>query len=198
MAKKPPWRGYLIRGCFALITFVGLLVLWDKPFTGRICISSFFLANGIFSLKYDELVDPKNKRERVPAYFSLIGGIVLLLFTLSTIILKLSSVPTGDPGGYIFAPIAIIIGLLQIQGGVRIMPNLGSKLLAESSLVLGIMEILLGFTLLIYQHGPGEVWEVRMVVLIWVATMIPVMFATAYRWRRKLQAAQQTQPVPQK
>lgn len=132
MAKKPPWRGYLVRGCFALITFVGLLVLWDKPFTGRICISSFFLANGLFSLKYDELVDPKNIRERIPAYFGLIGGVVLLLFTLSTIILKLSSLPTEDLGGYQFAPIVIIIGLLQIQGGVRIMPNLGHRLLGES------------------------------------------------------------------
>ena len=198
MAKKPPWRGYLIRGCFSIITFIGLIVLWNAPFTGRICVSMFFLANGIFSLKYDEMVDLKDKRARVPAYVSLVGGIALLLFTLSTIILKLLSVDIGDPGGYIFGPIVILIGLLQIKGGVRIMPNLGDRLLAQSSLVLGIMEVLLGITVLAYQQGPGEVWQVRVIVLIWVAMMIPVMFATAYRWRRKLEAAQPTQPASQK
>ncbi len=194
MAKKP-WVGYLTRGCSGVLLCI-LLALPNSPLTGRICISLFFIANGLFSLKYDERGDsPKDKREKVPAFISLIGGIILLLFTLSTIILKLLSLSLGDVGGYLFGPIAIIIGLFQIQGGVRIMPNLGHRLLAKSSLTLGIIEVLGGIAVLIY--GPVD-WQVRVIVLIWVATMALVMLATAHRLRETLEAAQQTRPVSQK
>jgi len=194
MAKKP-WVGYLTRGCSGVLLCI-LLVLPNSPLTGRICISLFFIANGLFSLKYDERGDsPKDKREKVPAFISLIGGIILLLFTVSTLILKLFSLSLGDVGGYLFGPIAIIIGLFQIQGGVRIMPNLGHRLLAQSSLTLGVIEVLGGIAVLIY--GPVD-WQVRVIVLIWVAMMALVMLATAYRLRETLEAAQQTQPVSQK
>src|SRR5208282_982152 len=194
MAKKP-WVGYLTRGCSGVLLCI-LLVLPNSPLTGRICISLFFIANGLFSLKYDERGDsPKDKREKVPAFISLIGGIILLLFTVSTLILKLFSLSLGDVGGYLFGPISIIIGLFQIQGGVRIMPNLGHRLLAQSSLTLGVIEVLGGIAVLIY--GPVD-WQVRVIVLIWVAMMALVMLATAYRLRETLEAAQQTQPVSQK
>jgi len=193
MAKKP-WVGYLTRGCSGVILCI-LLSLPSSPLTGRICISLFFIANGLFSLKYDERGDsPKDKREKVPAFISLIGGVILLLFTLSTIILKLFSLSLGDVGGYLFGPIAIIIGLFQIQGGVRIMPELGHRFLAQSSLTLGVIEVLGGIAVLIY--GPVD-WQVRVIVIIWVATMALVMLATAHRLRN-LETVQQTQPVSQK
>jgi len=191
-----------MRGCFAFVPFFAmtgdLLGLWDVPLTGRICVSMFFVANGIFSLKYEEMVDNEDKKEKMPAYVSLIGGVILLLFTLSSIILATFSISLEDVGGYLFAPILIIIGVFQVQGGVKIMPDLGHKLLAQSSLVLGVMEVLLGIAVLIYQHGPGEAWQVRLIVTVWLAFMIPTMFATAYHWERKLEAAQEIQPVSQK
>ena len=198
MAKKPPWRGYLIRGCFGVLTSLGIFLGWfiPTPFTGRVCVSMFFIANGIFTLKYDKLLDTKNKVERAPAYVSVIGGIVLLLFTLSTITLKLFSITIGDVGGYLFGPILIIIGLFQVQGGVRIMPDLDHRLLARSSLMLGILEILAGIAVLIY--GPVDVWQIKIIVQIWVVLMTLTMFVTAYRWRSKLGTAQGTQPIAQK
>jgi len=193
MAK---WVGFFFRGFMALLISIVLFQPDPSFLNGRFYIGFFFLVNGILSLKIAKQLEPRDKWTIVAAFVSIIGGVVVVLLRLSTLILALYSLPPFDLGKFLFAPITIIIGLFQIQGRVRVTPDLGYKLIARRfSLLLGILEILLGIAVFVYE--PVD-WQVIIIAHIWIIIVMLVMFLTAYRVRKIETSERLAQPVSQK
>jgi len=189
------WVGFFFRGFMALLISIVLFMPDPTFLNGRFYIGFFFLVNGLLSLKIAKQLEPRDKWTIVAAFVSIIGGVVVVLLRVSTLILALYSLPPLDLGKYLFAPITILIGLFQVQGRVRVTPDLGYKLLAQSSLVLGILEILLGIAVLIYE--PVD-WQVIIIAHIWIIIVMLFMFATAYLVRKLEISQRHAEPVSQK
>ncbi|MGO9643504.1 MAG: hypothetical protein ACLPY5_02020 [Candidatus Bathyarchaeia archaeon] len=190
------WVGFFFRGFMALLISIVLFQPDPSFLNGRFYIGFFFLVNGILSFKIAKQLETKDKWTIVAAFVSIIGGVIVVLLRLSTLILALYSLPPLDLGKYLFAPIAIIIGLFQVLGRIRVTPDLGYKLVARRfSLVLGILEILLGIAVFIYE--PVD-WQVIIIGHIWIIIVMLVMFATAYRVRKIETSQRLAQPVSQK
>ena len=186
---------FSIRGFFGLLISIGLFLPGTTAKLAEIYVACFFIANGILSLKVIRQLEEGERARfaKVPPYVSVIGGAGILLFRLLAV-LAIFTLSFGDIGRYLFGPIVVIIGLFQIKGRIRIAPDIAYKVIERSSAVLGILEILLGITVLIYE--PVD-WEVKTMTHIWMIAVTIIMFATHYRLR-KIERAERTQPVSQK
>lgn len=193
MAEK--WVGFFFRGFMALLISIVLFMPDPRFLNGRFYIGFFFVVNGVLSLKIAKQLENRDKWTIVAAFVGIVGGVAIVLLRLSTLILALYSLPPLDLGKYLFAPITVLIGFFQVQGRMHVTPDLGYKVIARRfSIVLGILEILLGIAVLIYE--PVD-WQVIIIAHIWIIIVMVLMFATAYRVR-KLETAQRTQLVSQK
>jgi len=194
MAKKP-WVGFFIRGFMAMLISIGLFLPNAPARLGEIYIGIFFFANGLLSLKIAKQLEDRDRWTGVPAFVSILGGVAIVLLRVSSPIIAFYSLPPLDLGKYLFPPIAIIIGLFQVLGRVRVTPNLGYKLLERVSFVLGVLEIMLGLAVLIYE---GIDWQVKFIAHVWITLVMFFMFATALRVRKLETTQRLTQTVSQK
>ena len=194
MAKKP-WVGFFIRGFMAMLISIGLFLPNAPARLGEIYIGIFFFANGLLSLKIAKQLEDRDRWTRVPAFVSILGGVAIVLLRVSSPIITFYSLPPLDLGKYLFPPIAIIIGLFQVLGRVQVTPNLGYKLLERVSFLLGVLEIMLGLAVLIYE---GIDWQVKFIAHVWITLVMFFMFATTLRVRKLETTQRHTQPVSQK
>ena len=193
MTKKA-WVGFFIRGFMALLISIGLFLPNAPARLGEIYIGLFFFANGLLSLKLAKQLEVRDKWTEVPAFVGILGGAAIVLLRVSSPIVAFYSLPPLDLGKYLFPPIAIFIGLFQVLGRIRVTPNLGYKLLERVSFVLGVLEVMLGIAVLIYE---GIDWQVKLIAHIWIIIVMLLMFATAYRIRGLEITRRLTQPVSQ-
>jgi len=194
MAKKP-WVGFFIRGFMAMLISIGLFLPNAPARLGEIYIGLFFFANGLLSLKLAKQLEDRDKWTGVPAFVSIFGGVAIVLLRVSSPIIAFYSLPPLDLGKYLFPPIAIIIGLFQVLGRIRVTPDIGYKLLERVSFVLGVLEIMLGIAVLVYEDID---WQVKLIAHIWIIIVMLVMFATAYRIHELETTQRLTEPISQK
>jgi hypothetical protein len=188
------WVGFFVRGFMAMLISIGLFLPDAPARLGEIYIGVFFVANGLLSLKIAKQLENRDKWMIVPAFVSIIGGVTVVILRVSSPVLALFSLPPLDLGKYLFPPITILIGLFQVQGRIRVTPDLGSKLLSRSSLILGALEIMLGIAVLFYERID---WQVKLILHIWIVIVMLFMFATAYQVRKLETTQRLTQPVSQ-
>jgi len=179
------WVGFFVRGFFALTLSIGLFLPDTTAKLAEVYIGFFFFANGTFTLKRIRQSRTQDKGMTVTALVSLLGGIAVLVMRVGLPLLGMA-----DIGKYLFAPIAIIIGLFQILGLVQVTPEFNYPLVRRAHLSLGILEVLLGVAIFIFQ--PID-WQVKVIAHAWIIIVMMVMLFTAYHIR-KFGVQQQIQP----
>jgi len=175
--QRKKWLPYLIRGIMAIIVAITLVrqfvIPGSKASNFPIYLGVYFLANGVLSLKMARS-GPDRKREVLAALTSLIGGLALIVaFPFSS---YRDSLIATDLGRYAFSAIVVIIGLLQVQGGVHVTPQ---PILKQAHLVFGFLEILLGIVVL---AAPID-WEANALALTWAVLVAIYMLYVAHRLR---------------
>jgi len=165
------WWSFIIRGSFAMIIFLGLLI-WPEETEKRVVfyLGTFFLMNGLLSLNTARNLI-KNRAAILAALLGIFGGLGLMVgdYLIHT--------------GYrnvLIAMTVILIGILQIRGEIQITADSVHKL-TSSNIILGGLEILLGLVILVL---PEVEWEARIVAMLWMFAVMIILFWQAFRLRR--------------
>ena len=175
---RKKWLPYLIRGIMAIIVAITLVrqfvVPGSKASNFPIYLGVYFLANGILSLKTARADPGKGKGDVLAALTTLIGGLALIVaFPFSS---YRDSLIATDVGRYTFSAIVVLMGLLQVQGGVHMTPQ---PVLKRAHLVFGFLEILLGIVVLAAQIDS----EANAVAFVWLVLVAVYMLYVAHRLR---------------
>jgi len=115
---------------------------------------------------------PENTKETLAAIASSVGGFWLIiaypfnLYHLVGVATNLSR--------FIFSAIVIVIGILQVQGTVRMTPQ---PIVKHADLMFGFLEIVLGMVVI---AAPID-WEANAVALVWTVLVSIFMFFVAHR-----------------
>jgi hypothetical protein len=145
----------------------------EKGSTFPVYLGYYFLLNGVLSLQVARSM-PKNTKETWAAVASSVGGLWLIIaypFNLYHLI----GVAT-DLGRFIFSTIVIVIGILQVQGTVRMTPQ---PIVKHADLIFGFLEIVLGIVVV---AAPID-WQANAVALVWTVLVSIYMFFVAHRLR---------------
>ena len=181
MFTRPPkghkkrWSPYLSRGIFAVAVAASLtqqlVASPEKGSTFPDYLGYYFLLNGVVSFQVARLT-PENVKETLAAIASSVGGFWLIiaypfnLYHLVGVATNLSR--------FIFSAIVIVIGILQVQGTVRMTPQ---PIVKHADLMFGFLEIVLGMVVI---AAPID-WEANAVALVWTVLVSIFMFFVAHR-----------------
>jgi len=176
LSDKKKWLPYLIRGIMGVVIAITLVRQFVEPGVKAsnfpIYLGVYFFANGILSLRLARSEPDQKRRLVLAALASIIGGLALIVtFPFSN---YRDSLIATDFGRYFFSTIVILIGLLQLQGGVHMTPQ---PVVKRAHLVFGFLEIVLGIVVL---TAPID-WEANAVALVWTVFVAIYMFYVAHR-----------------
>ena len=139
-----------------------------------IYLGVYFFANGLLSIRIARATPSAGKRLVLAALASIVGGLALIIaFPFSD---YRDSLIATDLGRYVFSTIVALIGILQLQGAVRMTPQ---PVLKQAHLISGFLELLLAIVVL---AAPID-WEANAVALIWTVFISTYMFLVAHRVR---------------
>ena len=175
--RKKKWFPYLSRGIMAVAVAASLtqqlIAPPEKGSTFPVYLGYYFLLNGVLSLQVARSM-PENTKETWAAVASSVGGLWLIIaypFNLYHLI----GVAT-DLGRFIFSTIVIVIGILQVQGTVRMTPQ---PIVKHADLTFGFLEVVLGVVVI---AAPID-WQANAVALVWTVLVSTFMFFVAHSLR---------------
>jgi hypothetical protein len=143
----------------------------EKGSTFPVYLGYYFLLNGVVSLQAARST-PENAKGTWAAIASSVGGLWLII-TYPFNVYHRIGVAT-NLGRLIFSTIVIVIGILQVQGAVRMTPQ---PIIKHANLIFGFLEIVLGMVVI---AAPID-WQANAVALVWTALVSIYMFFVAHR-----------------
>lgn len=176
---KKKWFSYLSRGLMAIAVAVSLaqqlIAPPEKGSNFPTYLGYYFLLNGVLSLQAARSESEKTGKP-LAAVASIVGGLWLII-NYPFNIYRATGVAT-DLGRDIFSAIVIVIGLLQIQGAVRMTPQ---PIVKHADLAFGFLEVILGLAVIV---TPID-WETNTIAFVWTVFTAVYLFYVAFRLHKQ-------------
>jgi len=172
---KKKWLPYLSRGIMAVAVAASLtqqlIAPPEKGSTFPVYLGYYFLLNGVLSLQVARSI-PENAGETWTAIASSVGGLWLIIAYPFNVYHRIGV--ATNLGRFIFSTIVIVIGILQVQGTVRMTPQ---PIVKHADLIFGFLEVVLGLVVI---AAPID-WQANAVALVWTVLISVYMFFVAHR-----------------